>query len=54
VRTPSRSIAARGMVDAAEACEAIMDVENDQQAEECRNKESNSEEHDQLGRDTAL
>ena len=31
-----------------------MDVENDEQAEQCRNKESDSEEHDRLGHRATL
>src|SRR5262249_39205346 len=40
--------------DAAEACGAIMDVENDEQAEQCRDKESDPKEHDRLGHDATL
>jgi len=31
-----------------------MDVENDEQAEQSRNKESDVEEHDRIGHDTTL
>jgi len=37
-----------------EARGAIMDVENDEQAERCRNNESDPAEHDRLGHDTTF